>query len=96
MRYKNHPAILMWCVSNEADLFYKDFKVWNAVNDIAKMIHEEDLYPPATAVTAGLNVAEVQLTQERAPEIGIYGGLIGIDNEFRSFGEDGLQAFKYP
>lgn len=92
--YKDHPAILMWGVGNENDLFYKNFKVWNAINDIAKMIHEEDPNHPVMTVTAGLDVAEVQLIQERAPEIDIYGvntygGLIGIDKEFRSFGWDG-------
>ena len=28
----------MWAVGNEMDLFYKNFKVWNAVEDIAAMI----------------------------------------------------------
>jgi len=44
--YKNHPAILMWGIGNETDLFYSDFKVWNAINDIAKMKHEEAPKPP--------------------------------------------------
>ena len=89
--YKNHPALLMWGIGNENDLFYNDFSVWNAINDIAKMIHEEDLNHPTMTVTAGLDVAEVQLIQERAPHIDIlgintYGGLIGIDKEVRAFG----------
>ncbi len=92
--YKDHPAILMWGVGNEADLFYEDFKVWNAINDIAEMIHEEDPNHPVMTVTAGLDVAEVQLIQERAPAVDIYGintygELIGIDKEIRSYGWDG-------
>lgn len=91
---KNHPAILMWCVGNEADLFYSDFKVWNAINDIAKMIHEEDPHHPVMTVTAGLDIPEVQLIQERAPEIDVYGvntygELIGIDKVFRAAGWEG-------
>lgn len=90
-KYKDHPAILLWGVGNENDLFYSDFKVWNAINDIAKMIHEVDGNHPTMTVTAGLDVAEVQLIKDRAPYIDIlgvntYAGLIGIDKEMRSFG----------
>lgn len=91
--YKDHPAILMWAVGNEADLFYTDFKVWNAINDIAKMIHKIDPNHPTITVTAGLDVAEVQLIQERAPHIDVYGintygGLIGVHKEMRAYGWD--------
>lgn len=90
-KYKDHPALLLWGIGNENDLFYSDFKVWNAINDIAKMIHEKDPNHPTMTVTAGLDVAEVQLIKERAPHIDIlgvntYAGLIGIDKEMRSFG----------
>ncbi|MDF1865273.1 MAG: glycoside hydrolase family 2 TIM barrel-domain containing protein [Saprospiraceae bacterium] len=89
--YKDHPAILMWGIGNETDLFYSDFKVWNAINDIAKMVHEVDPNHPTMTVTAGLDVAEIQLVKERAPHIDVfgintYGGLIGIDKEMRAYG----------
>ena len=92
--YKNHPAILIWAIGNENDLMYSDYKVWNAINDIAKMIHEEDPNHPTMTVTAGIDVAEVQLIKERAPHIDIYGintygGLIGVDREVRSYGWEG-------
>lgn len=91
--YKDHPAILMWGIGNENDLFYTDFKVWNAIDDIAKMIKEVDPNHPTMTVTAGLDVAEVQLIKERAPHIDVYGintygGLIGIDKEMRAYGWD--------
>ena len=35
---KDHPALLMWAVGNEVDLFYSNFDVWKHVEDIAKMI----------------------------------------------------------
>ncbi|HKL02788.1 MAG TPA: glycoside hydrolase family 2 TIM barrel-domain containing protein, partial [Cryomorphaceae bacterium] len=92
--YKDHPAILMWGIGNETDLFYSDFKVWNAINDIAKMIHEEDPNHPTMTVTAGLDVAEIQLIKERAPHIDVmgintYGGLLGMDKEIRAYGWEG-------
>tara|TARA_B110000037_G_C17122270_1_gene506393 strand:- start:2873 stop:4141 length:1269 start_codon:yes stop_codon:yes gene_type:complete len=72
-KYKDHPALLMWGVGNEMDLFYSNFKVWNAVEDISKMIHELDPNHPTMVVTAGLDVAEVQLIQKMAPSIDILG-----------------------
>ena len=38
LKYKDHPALLMWGVGNEVDLFYKNFKVWEAIEGIAAMI----------------------------------------------------------
>jgi len=92
--YKDHPAILMWGLGNENDLFYSDFRVWDALNDIAEMIHEEDPHHPVMHVTAGLDVAEVQLIMERAPAIDVYGvntygELAGGTQRFRSWGYDG-------
>ncbi len=92
--YKDHPAILMWGLGNENDLFYTDFKVWDALNDIAEMIHEEDPNHPVMHVTAGLDVAEVQLIMDRAPAIDVYGintygELVGGTSELRSYGYEG-------
>jgi hypothetical protein len=92
--YKDHPAILMWGLGNENDLFYSDFKVWDALNDIAEMIHEEDGQHPVMHVTAGLDVAEVQLIMDRAPAIDVYGvntygELVGGTSELRSYGYEG-------
>ena len=77
---KGHPALLMWAVGNEVDLFYTNFDVWKHINDIALMIKEKDPYHPVTTVTAGLDVAEVKLIQKYAPSLDLlgvntYGGL---------------------
>lgn len=77
---KDHPALLMWAVGNEVDLFYSNFDVWKHINDIALMIKDKDPNHPVTTVTAGLDVAEVKLIQKYAPELDLlgintYGGL---------------------
>ena len=92
--YKDHPAILMWGLGNENDLFYSDLRVWDALNDIAEMIHEEDPNHPVMHVTAGLDVAEVQLIMDRAPAIDVYGvntygELVGGTSALRSYGYEG-------
>jgi Glycosyl hydrolases family 2, TIM barrel domain len=90
-RYKDHPALLMWAVGNEMDLFYKNFRVWPAVEQIAKMIHETDPNHPTMTVTAGIDVAEVQMIREQCPSIDIlgvntYGDIGNVPDKIRSFG----------
>jgi hypothetical protein len=76
---KDHPAVLLWGVGNEVDLFYTDFNVWDAVEDICAMIHEEDPNHPTCVVTAGIDVAEIQMMAERAPSVDLLG--------FNTYGE---------
>ncbi|MGD1848262.1 MAG: glycoside hydrolase family 2 TIM barrel-domain containing protein [Salibacteraceae bacterium] len=88
---KDHPALLLWGIGNECDLFYTNYNVWDATNDIAAMIHREDPNHPTCAVTAGIDVAEVQMIMERAPEIDIlgintYGDLEALSRNVRRFG----------
>ena len=93
-RFKDHPALLLWGVGNEVDLNYSNTKVWDAVQDIAKMIHEIDPNHPTSTVTAGLDKSEVELILEKAPDIDIYGvntyGDIGnVNKNIRKFGWNG-------
>ncbi len=91
---KDHPALLLWGVGNEVDLFYTNTKVWNAVQDIAKMIHELDPHHPTTTVTAGLDPNEVELIKRNAPDIDIYsvntyGGIGDVRKNIRNYGWTG-------
>lgn len=72
-RFKDHPALLLWAVGNEVDLFYTNTAVWDAVQDIAALIHRIDSHHPVTTITAGLDPAEVELIQQKAPAIDIFG-----------------------
>ena len=69
MKYKDHPALLSWGIGNELNLSYKNPKVWQAVNDIAKMIHEVDPNHLATTVLAGINKKEIDQIKATAPAI---------------------------
>ena len=94
MELKDHPALLLWGVGNEVDLFYSNTKVWKAVNDIAKMIHELDPHHPTTTVTAGLDPEEVKLIQRDAPNIDIYsvntyGEIAVVRANIRKYGWEG-------
>lgn len=93
-KFKDHPALLLWGIGNEVDLFYSNTKVWDAIQDIAAMIHEVDPNHPTSTVTAGLDSTEVQLIMEKAPDIDIYGintyGDIGqVPTDIKKFGWTG-------
>ena len=94
LEVKDHPALLMWGVGNEVDLFYTNTHVWKAVNDVAQMIHDIDPNHPTCTVTAGLDEEEVKLIKRDAPAIDIYGintygDLENVKNNLRRFGWDG-------
>lgn len=72
-KYKNHPALLFWCVGNEYELGYTNTKVWKAVNDIVKMVKTEDKNHPVVTVTAGINDEKIKFVQENLHDIDILG-----------------------
>jgi len=91
---KDHPALLMWAIGNEVNLLYTDYRVWDAVQDIAEMIHELDPNHPTTTVTAGLHQKDVQKIMKQAPDIDImgintYGDLIRAVDSVEHFGWHG-------
>ena len=38
LKYKDHPALLVWGIGNEVDLRYSNFKVWETIEILAKFI----------------------------------------------------------
>jgi hypothetical protein len=90
-KYKDYPALLIWGIGNELNLDYKNPKVWDAVNDIAKMIHEEDPNHPATTMLAGINPKEINHIKAQCPDLDllsvqVYGGLAKVPEQLISSG----------
>ena len=90
-QYKNHPALLGWMIGNELNLMHTNPKVWDAVNDISKMIHEEDGLHPTTTALAGLGEDTYSLIQTRAPDLDflstqVYGMLTVLHEHVASIG----------
>jgi hypothetical protein len=67
-RLKNHPALIIWVIGNELN-FEKNPKVWDAVNDLSRRIHEIDPNHPTTTTVAGFNKQTVALVKTRAPDL---------------------------
>jgi len=55
MDLKDHPALIIWAIGNELNLRATNPKVWDAVNNISKMIHEVDPNHLTTTTLAGIN-----------------------------------------
>jgi len=72
-RYRKHPALLAWAVGNELNLEGRNPRVWNAVDELARMIHEEDPLHPVMTTLAGLDPAVVREVKARAPALDLIG-----------------------
>jgi len=66
---KEHPALLLWGLGNELNHQSTNPKIWNAVNEISKMIHEVDPNHLTTTSLAGIDKKYVDLIAERAPDL---------------------------
>lgn len=71
--YRNHPALLAWGVGNEVELEATNPKVWPAINEIARMIHQEDPDHPAVYVTATYDAAVLSSLLTHLRDIDILG-----------------------
>ncbi len=92
--YKDHPALLMWGIGNELNLGSTNPRVWDAVNDIAKMIHEVDGNHPATTMLAGISTDLVQEINTRAPDLDLlgiqmYADIVNLPRYIKETGWDG-------
>ncbi|MBC5991235.1 glycoside hydrolase family 2 TIM barrel-domain containing protein [Pontibacter cellulosilyticus] len=71
LKYKDHPALLMWCVGNELYAEGSNVKVWDAVNGIAEMIHEVDPDHPTTTTVMNVPLKVINLIVDRCPALDI-------------------------
>ena len=92
-KHKNHPALLMWGVGNEAEGDGNDPSVWFATNQLAREIKRIDANHPTMTVIAevGENAAKVRSIERFCPDIDIiginsYGGIETLGKRFRAAG----------
>jgi hypothetical protein len=93
LRYRDHPALLAWIIGNELNHGYTNSRVYDAVNDVARMIHELDPNHPTTTTVAGFFEDVVEDIQSRAPELDFisfqaYGMLFAFPELIRKSGFD--------
>ena len=80
---KDHHALIIWGIGNELNLRYTNPKVWVAVNDIAKMIHEIDPNHPVTTMIAGAEKRVLDSISKYCPDLDflsfqLYGDIVNL------------------
>jgi hypothetical protein len=91
LRYRDHPALLAWIVGNELNHSYTNPRVFDAVEDVARMIEELDPNHPVTTALAGFYPAVVAEALARAPSLDflsfqLYGNLFSLPERMRAAG----------
>lgn len=88
LAHKDHPALLTWFIGNELNFDYKNPKVFDAVNDVSKMIHELDPNHPTTTPLSHAGKEVLRDVQERASDLDfvsfqVYGGLFSLQQDLQ-------------
>jgi hypothetical protein len=94
LKFKDHPALMIWAIGNELNLGANNPKVWDAVNDISKMIHQLDPNHLTTSPLAGINKGLVQQLRTHAPDLDLlsvqmYADIINLPRYLKEAGYDG-------
>ena len=93
LKYKDHPALLVWGIGNEVDLKYTNFKVWETIEILAKFIKEVDPNHPTMTVIAGLDPSKAYYIKKYCPSVDIlglnvYGSIENAGANLRKFNWD--------
>jgi len=93
LKYKDHPAVLLWGIGNEMEGFAEgdNEKIWKHIQLIAAMIKEIDPNHPTMTVTAEIDGKRVQSVHKFCPDVDImginsFGGLPSIPIRYRDQG----------
>jgi hypothetical protein len=98
LRYRNHPALLMWCVGNEVGLKATNLEAYDEMNRLMRIVHELDPNHPTTHALSLDSSREVWLLRERCPEldilsVNVYGEIDKLPKMFAEGGWTGPYIF---
>ena len=94
IKYRSHPALLMWGLGNEMEgptSDGRDAKIWKELNALAAIIKEEDPNHPVMTVIAGAGDSKVKGILANYPNIDVlgvnaYGGASGAARSVKQSG----------
>jgi hypothetical protein len=91
LKYKDHPALLVWGLGNEMEMDNDTPELWTALEDLAKMVHQIDPNHPTMTVVAEIGGDKVQKIHRHCPSIDIvgvntYGGGASLAERYRKAG----------
>jgi hypothetical protein len=92
-RYRNHPALLMWGLGNEMEGSGENAKIWSTVNEIAKMVKQEDPNHPTMTVIAEIGGHKIPQYNALCPDVDVLGinSYAGLPSLPRRLKEAGFQ-----
>ena len=75
LKYRNHPALLMWGIGNEMEGYEKgdNAAIWSAVNNIAALAHRLDPNHPTMTVIAEIGGDKIKSINRLCPDIDVVG-----------------------
>jgi hypothetical protein len=93
LRYKDHPALLMWGIGNEMEGYEEgdNAAIWSAVNNIAAMAKQLDPNHPTMTVIAEIGGDRVENVHRLCPVVDVvginsYGNAATIPERYRAAG----------
>ena len=93
LRYKDHPAVLMWGLGNEMEGYKNGDKaaIWMAVEAIAAMAKKLDPNHPTMTIVAEIGGARIKSIDQLCPDIDVvgintYGGITSVADRYRQLG----------
>ncbi|QKZ13408.1 glycoside hydrolase family 2 TIM barrel-domain containing protein [Spirosoma sp. KUDC1026] len=90
LKYKDHPALLIWCVGNEWSQDATNFDVFDEVNRLIALVHTLDPNHPVTTAISPDSERSIWLVRERCPELDILSvNSYGLMPELAGFLEKG-------
>lgn len=94
LEIKDHPALLAWAIGNELNHHNNNKKIWEAVNNISKMIHKIDGNHPTTTTFAGFSKESAEdftkyCTDLDFVSIQMYGDIINLQERIKESGFKG-------
>ncbi len=92
-RYKDHPALLFWIIGNELNHSYTNPRVFDAIDEISRMIHAVDGNHPTTTALSGFSADMIATVESRAPSLDflsfqVYGALDHLPQQIEESGYD--------
>ncbi|MDU0370232.1 glycoside hydrolase family 2 TIM barrel-domain containing protein [Hymenobacter endophyticus] len=90
LRYRHHPALLMWNLGNEMDQQASNPRVMAEINELARLIHRLDPYHPVTTTLTG-QLGMLRNINAWCPDLDVlsvnaYGSLATLPADLRRLG----------
>jgi hypothetical protein len=93
LRYKDHPAVLLWALGNEMEGYQKgdNAAIWSALNNLAALVKKLDPNHPTMTVVAEIGGDRVKNLHRLCPDIDIiginsYGGVASLPKRYQAAG----------